>query len=184
MIEVESKFRISDKTIVATKLISAGFVGSGPVNQADKVFLVNSDSFKTFKRGDPVTRIRTVNGKSSLTLKRAINDKGDSVEHEMMVEPAGSAEGLLVEMGYKPVTDVVKTRTEYKREDVTVAIDEVKELGNFAEVEIVCNEGEEDDARKRVMATANELGLSSEDLVSKKYDQLISELAQNDRYKP
>lgn len=178
MIEVETKFRIADKVRIANKLKELGFIGAEPVRQSDKVFLVKSDSFRTFKPGDPVTRIRTVNGVSSMTLKRAINTSGDSVEHEMTVNPASAAEGLLLEMGYKAVTDVDKIRTEYKRDDTTVALDEVSKLGEFLEIEIVCNEGKEADARSRVMATAIDLGLSEDDIVTKKYDQLMSELQQ------
>ena len=165
MIEVETKYRLSDKQSIAVKLKDLGFIGSEPVHQIDKVFLVNSDSFKTFKPGDPVTRIRTVNGVSSMTLKRAINKAGDTIEHEMTVDPGSSAEGFLLEMGYKSVTDVEKVRTEYKRNEITVAVDE-----------IICKEGDEENARTKVMAMASDLQLSESDIVTKKYDQLISEL--------
>jgi adenylate cyclase class 2 len=176
MIEVESKFRIAGKQKIANRLKELGFIGTDPVHQSDKVFLVKSDSFKTFTPGDPVARIRTVNGVSSMTVKRAINASGDSVEHEMTVDPASAAEGSLLEMGYKAVTDVEKIRTEYKRDDTTVAIDEVSKLGEFLEIEIVCNEGKEANARDRVMAIATDLGLSEDDIVTKKYDQMMSEL--------
>lgn len=176
MIEVEVKFRIADKERIANKLKELGFIAAEPVRQSDKVFLVKSDSFETFTPGDPITRIRIVNGVSSMTLKRAINTSGDSVEHEMTVNPASAAEGLLLEMGYKAVADVDKTRTEYRRDDTTVALDEVSKLGEFLEIEIVCNEVEAVKARDRVMATANDLGLSEVDIVTKKYDQMMSEL--------
>ena len=176
MIEVETKYRLSDKQSIAVKLKDLGFIGSEPVHQIDKVFLVNSDSFKTFKPGDPVTRIRIVHGVSSMTLKKAINKSGDTIEHEMTVDPASSAEGFLLEMGYKSVTDVEKVRTEYKRNEITVAVDEVAKLGAFLEIEIICKEGDEENARTKVMAMASDLQLSESDIVTKKYDQLISEL--------
>jgi len=111
MIEVETKYRLSDKQKVTEKLKELGFIGKDPVHQVDKVFLVNSDSFKTFTPGDPVARIRSVNGVSSLTLKRAINKSGDTIEHEMTVDPASAAEGLLSEMGYKLFVRKVRKKT-------------------------------------------------------------------------
>jgi adenylate cyclase class IV len=57
-----------------------------------------------------------------------------------------------------------------------VALDEVAKLGEFLEIEIVYNEGEEAGARDRVMATANDPGLGENDIITKKYDQLMSEV--------
>jgi len=98
MIEVESKFRIKDRAEIETKLSSLAYSKSDPVEQSDKVFLLNSDSFKTFKVGDPVTRIRLVNGVSSLTYKRAINAHGDSIEHEMTVDSIKKYDQLMSEL--------------------------------------------------------------------------------------
>ncbi len=177
MIEVEQKFRVKNHTSIETRLSSLGYKRSDTVHQADKVFLLNSDNFKTFTPGDPVTRLRTVNGSTTLTFKRAINVEGDSVEHEMTINPASAGEGLLLEMGYKPATNIEKMRTEYKLGEITIALDDVVGLGLFAEVEIVCSEGQADAARKKVLATADSLGLKAEDIETKKYDQLMSELS-------
>lgn len=175
MIEVEQKFRIADKRSLKKALLKAGYKVSPMVRQTDRIFLLKSDSFKTFKLGDPVMRIRTVNNsKTYLTYKRDVGSSGDRLEHEISVSPAATVETLLLEMGYKLVVEVKKERTEYNRDAVSVVLDQVKRLGSFAEVEIVCEEGGETEARLKVMAVAADLGLRTGDIETKKYDQLIS----------
>lgn len=180
MVEVERKYRISNKSVIENSLNELGYKKAVTIHQSDKVYLQKSDSFRTFKVGDPVTRIREVNGSSTLTFKRAINSQGDTIEHEMTVEPASEAEDFLLEIGYKSVTDVDKIRTEFKLNNVTVSLDEVTSLGNFVEVEILCNEGEEELAQENIARIAKEIGLNAEDIEKKKYDQLISELPGSD----
>lgn len=178
MIEVELKFRLEKKTELEDKLVRAGYKKSKPLHQVDRVFLLKSDSLADFTLGDPVTRIRTINDQvTTLTYKRAMNAKGDRIEHEMQVEPAHEAEAMLLEMGYKPVAAVDKLRIEYKRGDITVTIDQVKGLGRFAEVEIVCKKGEEEKALAKIKSVAKEFGLNENDIEPLKYDQMTSRLA-------
>ena len=94
----------------------------------------------------------------------------------MTVAPASAANGLLKEMGYKPVTIVDKIRSEYKLDELTIAVDVVKDLGTFLEIEIVCNDEQKEMARKKIMSVAKGLGLSEQDLETRKYDQLVSNL--------
>lgn len=176
MIEVERKYHISNKQVIEKNLNKLGYKKTETVHQADRVYLQKSDSFKTFKVGDPVTRIREVNGSNTLTFKKAVNAQGDTIEHEMTVEPASEAEGFLLELGFNPVTNVDKVRTEFKLNNVTVALDEVMGLGSFVEVEILCIEGEEKIARAKIVEIAKRIGLNTNDIETKKYDQLISEL--------
>lgn len=60
----------------------------------------------------PVARLRTENGITKLAYKRRINDGGDMVEHELIVESANTMRAILKEMGYRSVTPVDKVRLE------------------------------------------------------------------------
>lgn len=176
MIEIERKFRISRTDKIDARLVKMGYQKNESVHQVDTVYLLKSDSFRTFKTGDPVVRIRTANGRASLAYKRVINPAGDTIEHELNIDPVMAAEGVVFEMGYKPVTKVDKMRTEYARGDITIAVDDVKGLGRFAEIEIVCREGQEEGVEQRIMDAASRLELNQDDIEPKKYDLLISEL--------
>lgn len=176
MMEVERKFRIKDDQSLVERLVKSGFKKSDTIHQVDKVFLTKSDSFKGFQVGDPVTRIRRNNESILLTYKRASGtDSGIRIEHEMEVSSYATAEGFLLEMGYKPVVTIDKIRIEYKRDNTTITIDKVKSLGLFSEIEILCEPEQEAKAQKQIMDTALELGLDLKDIETKHYDQLVSE---------
>jgi adenylate cyclase class 2 len=177
MIEVERKYRITDKQEIISKLNKLGYIKLKTVHQKDNIYLKNSKSFTDgFKKDDPIMRIRTIGKTHILTYKRSINDDGDSIEHEMEVNPVNAAIDLLDELGYKIVTNVDKIRTEFKLGNITVAVDEVAKLGSFIEVEILCNKGTEDITIKRVVEAASNLGLTDQNIEHKKYDRLMSEL--------
>lgn len=177
MIEVERKYRIDNAAFIEKRLFELGYKKAETVNQTDIVYLQKSDSFKTFKVGDPVIRIRKVNDLSTLTFKRAINSEGDAIEHEIRFEPTSEAEEFLLEIGFKKITKVDKVRTEFKLNDVTVSLDEVMGLGSFVEVEILCGEGEEELAKVKIAEVAKVVGLDPVLIEKKKYDQLVSELS-------
>jgi len=177
MIEVERKYRVQDLTAIVMELQRLGYEQQETVQQEDTIYLINSKDFgEGFKKFDPVMRIRTVNGAHKMTYKRSINDDGDTVEHEITVTPIDPAKSMLLELGYHIVTNVNKKRTEFTKANVTVSVDEVARLGSFVEVEVLCNEGEEEHALKQVQEAASELGLKEEDIERKKYDHLMTEL--------
>ncbi len=178
MIEVERKFRIdSNKKASLIRKLTKSSERIATVHQVDTVFLHNSESFEGFKRGDPVVRVRIENNKATLTYKRALNNQGDAVEHEILVDPPGVAEEILKEVGFKLVTEIEKDRTNYKSVDINIALDEVKSLGVFLEIETLCaSEQELPSAQVKIMNKAKELGLNESDIEPKKYDQLMSKL--------
>ncbi len=178
MIEIERKFRISSEQKAN---IEQYFKASGgnltPIHQTDQVFLLGIDSFKEFKSGMPVMRLRTVGSKTQLTYKRAINDAGDTLEHELEVELAEAMQKILEEMDYRQVTIVDKNRVELKQDGLTLVLDKVARLGNFLEIEVLSEEADSGDAEDKILYIATEFGLTSADIEPKKYDQLLSALS-------
>ena len=177
MIEVERKFRANSlmNAKVVAWLNAHGAFEKDLQYQVDTVFLIRSDSFKDFTKGDPVVRLRIVNNDVSLAYKRAMNESGDAVEHEMKVESFDIACAMLADMGYKIVTEIRKHRKEYVLQDITVTLDEVEGLGLFLEIEAICQPGEEAAAETKVAGMADALGLGKEDVEPKKYDVLLAE---------
>lgn len=176
MIEVERKFRLEEKNISHFVVELDRLSNSKRVlNQLDQVFLLKGDSFKIPNRSRPIMRIRSVNDVVKLTYKRSINDVGDSIEHELTIDSVSIAEALLTEIGYYLVVEIEKKRMEYVLPDATICLDEVKNLGSFLEIEILCpTEKDISLAQNKVMATAAQFGLTEADIETKKYDQLIS----------
>jgi adenylate cyclase class 2 len=176
MIEIERKFRVSSKqkaTIEQELHKTQAFLK--PKHQIDAVFLHGIDSFKDFKQGMPITRLRTENDVTKLAYKRRINEAGDMVEHELTVSSAETMQEILAEMDFRQVTVVDKVRLEIDTDGLTLALDSVKGLGDFLEIEVVAqNEDSIPEAEKRIMAKAVSLGLTETDIESRKYDQLVA----------
>lgn len=171
MIEYERKFRIdnSQKQKILSKL--PALKTTSILSQIDTVFLYDKSSFDTFTPGEAVIRTRAEGSKVKLTYKRSINEMGDSIEHEVGVESEATIHAILRDMGYQEVVRVEKNRQEVEENGITVTLDYVKNLGDFVEIEIVADNDE--DAENRIMARANELGLSEDDIETKKYDRLL-----------
>src|SRR5262249_52243957 len=119
-------------------------------NEAFRLRRVGPANFLTYKgpkRAGPV-KIRT-------ELEVGLRD-GDSCAEEIT--------RLLVHLGYRPVALVQKKRSHYHLQrngfDITVCLDQVEELGRFAEVEILAPEAQEDEARDVLEETARSLQLS------------------------
>lgn len=99
------------------------------MNQIDTVYLRGLDSFKDFQAGMAVVRLRTEDTTSKLTYKKAINQSGDSIEHEVMVSDARVMDKILRADNYRIVTKLIKNRLEVHDNAVTYALDNVEKLG-------------------------------------------------------
>jgi predicted adenylyl cyclase CyaB len=176
MYEIERKFKLDSglqNQVVETLSQRCG--APAILQQMDKVYLIKSDSFATFKRGDPVMRIRQENGAISLTLKQALNEAGDVTELELEVNDAETAHQFVIALGFKLVTHIAKSRLSFKESDFTFAVDEVEGLGGFLEVEILCREEAEIVAAEmRIFEAAGALGVARELLETRKYDVLLT----------
>ena len=98
---------------------------------------------RNFLNQDPVEewfRLRNTEGKSSLNYKNWHYDKnGKSLhfcdEYETAVENFENAALILKALKFKSLVKVDKTRTNYKYKDYLISLDEVKNLGDFVEIE-------------------------------------------------
>ena len=78
--------------------------------------------------------------------------------------------------GYQIVTRVVKDRSEVKSGECTYALDNVKGLGVFLEIEIITKDTSAVGAAEvKIKSIAAELGLDDDMIETEKYDRLISE---------
>ncbi len=129
------------------------------MHQSDQVFLKGIDSFKDFKSDMPVIRLRTVNVKTQLTYKRAVNAAGDSLELELMVESCEIMQRILEEMDYRQVTIVIKDRVEMKEGELTLVLDKVARLGDFLELEVLREEADQGEAEKLILQESSRIWL-------------------------
>jgi adenylate cyclase class 2 len=168
MVEVEQKFRGVDFAALERRLLALGAREAERREEADHYF--NAPD-RDFARTDEALRIRRVGPANFVTYKGPKRDLQTKTRTEIEV-PLGSGDAaaedfarLLVQLGYRPVAVVRKTRRIFhlQREGFTldVTLDDVAGVGAFAELEIGVEERQLDAARDVLLRTAQELGLTN-----------------------
>jgi adenylate cyclase class 2 len=146
MYEVEMKFPLADPAGFARRLAACGARPGPALDQADLYF--NHPS-RDFGQTDEAFRIRTVAGRSCVTYKGPIVDSQTKTRREIEVPLSGDEPGskfaeILKQLGFRPVREVRKRRQTYhlawQNRDFEIAVDEVQDLGFFAEFETLADE--------------------------------------------
>ena len=147
MIEIESKFKLSDN-MTRDKLIAileSQFVVPASVkHQIDTVFLLPEQVDAPIVPGSKIMRVRDILNpetgelqRSLMTLKVEGQTKLVSDEYEFAVNDGNEARQMLTALGWQKVVTVDKVRLESKTKDYTICIDEVAMLGLFIELEVL-----------------------------------------------
>jgi adenylate cyclase class 2 len=173
MLEVEVKYRNADRPAVVARLLEWGAALAQDRTDVDLYFQAPD---RDLKATDEAFRLRRVGAKNCLTYKGPKRDAETKTRAEIEValgdgdETAGTAERLLVALGYRPVATVRKTRRVYRfaRDgfEVEACFDTVDRAGEFVELEIVADEARYESARRAVLATAADLGLTEKEPLS------------------
>lgn len=135
MMEYEVKIRAGSLPQIRARLASLGIRPAARVTERDLYF--NSPA-RDFGLTDEALRIRSTAEGTSLTYKGPrLGLPGIKAREEFVVE-VGSGEALeeiLLRLGFTRTAVVEKTRETYRVEGTFVALDEVKDLGFFVEIE-------------------------------------------------
>ena len=175
MLEVETKYRITDQSALTERLGSLGAIADDPEHHADTYY---RHPCRDFVQTGEALRVRSVNSIAAVTYKGPKLDVGDSAlkarkEIEWCLAPADTdgsqMHDLLTQLGFDPVATVKKERTSYHwppsaplYSQFTLTIDHVDEVGQFAEIELLIPEPspqQVDRAGKMIDELAQQLGL-------------------------
>lgn len=166
--EIEQKYHLEDVGALECRLADLGATETALEQHRDRYY--NHPS-RDFRETSEALRIRRVDGIPLITYKgpKFPGEVKARLEREWRLDPGdpdGSAtEELLQILGFDPAATVRKERRcfdlpgEYR--DFCVVIDDVCDLGRFAEVELVVDEiSEIEEARRRIGDLARDLGLN------------------------
>jgi len=142
--EIEIKIPVSEITF---KELSAAFSSQEKARNSKRQLDVYLDTeqleFTREKYPYKWLRIRYADETSTITFKHfypeGIEKHSHCDEFQIKVNDLQQALGLFSELGYKEIARVTKTREEIVDGDITIAFDEVEELGYFIELEIINN---------------------------------------------
>ncbi|MEM1873205.1 MAG: class IV adenylate cyclase [Acidilobaceae archaeon] len=175
MIEVEAKYRVGCERFasIASTLESMGFENRGDSLEVDEYyqhpcrdFAATDEALRVRRRGDGAVELTYKGPRES-----SLNYKG-RLELTARVADSEQLSKVLEALGFKKAVVVVKQRRVYEKSGVSVALDEVRGLGCFVEIE---------GGLESIESVAEKLGLKREDYVAETYAELL--LALGDTYR-
>jgi len=176
-IEVELKFRLSDRAEIERKLAALGASAGSVQTQADEYF---QHPCRDFAATDEALRIRASDSAVLISYKGPVLAGPAKARREIELGWADrvnveQVQELLDCLGFQPVLTVRKIRRPYELEwrgqRFQVSVDDVPPLGTFVELEILAEEAEVSQARRAVGELAEQLQLES--VVEQTYLELL-----------
>jgi len=173
MIEVEVKARVYDPGLMERSIIAMGASTIGIEVQVDTYY---SAPYRDFAKTDEALRIRVQDNKCFLTYKGARMDSISKTrkEYEVEVNDADNMGNILSSLNFTPVATIVKRRKKYRLGDFIISLDEVRNLGNFMEVEVSIRDStSHEDKVESIFRLFEKLGISRDDSIRKSYLEMI-----------
>lgn len=164
MLEIELKYRLTDRLAFETRLQELGARKLGSQDETDWYFNAPDRDFKVT---DEVFRLRSVHGGSVLTYKGPKKSgtvkTREEIELPLQDGSTALAQRLIESLGYRPTATVRKHRAIYSlsRNDfeIHICLDTLENSGEYVEIEIVTDHENVRIAEAVVHAVANELDL-------------------------
>jgi len=184
-IEVEQKYRITDRDAVLSRIAAVGAVAEPAIRQVDTYY---AHPARDFGVTDEALRVRCIGqAKSSANFITYKGPKLDTtvktrreIELPIGIGPSSAEQfgELLQALSFRQVAEVAKVRQVFRlnrdRQTVEFAVDKVQDVGDFVELEIVvATEAQIEPAERLILALENELRLA--DAERRSYLELLLE---------
>ena len=175
MIEIEVKAKVEDPKQIERSIIALGGVPVGIENHADTYY---NSSVHDFEKTDEALRIRAQDDRYFLTYKCPKMDKVSKtrLEHQVEIEDPDSMGEILSALGFSPAAILIKKRKNYRIGDFFISLDDVRNLGDFIEIEITLkNSKNYEEKVESIFKFIEKLGISRDSTIRKSYLELLLE---------
>lgn len=173
MLEVELKVKIPSLDPVRAALVSRNAVFLGRVHEHDIYY---NAPHRDFGLTDEAVRVRYTDDHAVVTYKGPkIKKYGLKAREELNfgVESGRDFEIMLERLGFTKTTEVNKWRETYRSDGATISLDNVDELGTFAEIEIII-ENEDTNPTELIGKIAKEIGAEGEAILASYLELLLA----------
>jgi adenylate cyclase class 2 len=173
MYEVEVKGQLQTSTEAAMKRLKEnGFTFKEAQFQDDIIFARRLTDITEPRPGVSIARVRTEDGRSIVTVKTYTETALSKIEHETTVGSREDAAAILRSLGLKEIVRIQKWRKLGNRNNVTVCLDDVIDLGAFVEFELLYREQPTMTAQEELYEMAKHLLAEQFTRVLAGYDEL------------
>jgi predicted adenylyl cyclase CyaB len=174
MIEVEAKAKISNLDRFVEKASKLG-KHKGKINKLDNYYTTEPFSQEHYPKKS--LRIRKLNGSYQINFKKKISNTHNiyaKKETEFEVSNIQGFLELIKDMGFKKWLTKEKISDIYEITPIFhIELNEVKSLGNFVEVEYLCEEKDIEKARFAVNEVLKKLGIRRKDIIIEGYTRML-----------
>ncbi len=180
MIEIEVKACVEEPKHLERAIIALGATPIGIENQADTYY---NSKYSDFEKTDEALRIRAQDGKYFLTYKGPKLDNVSKTRKEFQIEinDADNMGSILSSLGFFPVATITKKRKNYRLGDFNIALDEVRNLGNFIEIELPAKDSKYYEEKvESIFKFIEKLGINRKSTIRKSYLEMILGKNKND----
>lgn len=178
--EVEMKFPLNDTKHFVPLLRGIGAEEVETESHVDRYF---NHPARDFAETDEALRLRSIGEGNVVTYKGPKIDPITKTRHEIEIrytpgkDVAAEFAEMLTLLGFQESLSVKKTRRvfhlDWQDREVEVLLDDVEGLGQYAEIETIALEGDQDAAKECVLTLAKKLGL--EESERRSYLQMLIE---------
>ncbi len=173
MIEIEVKARVDDPKRLERAIVALGATPIGIENQTDTYY---NSQYNDFGKTDEALRIRVQDGSYFLTYKGPKMDRVSKTRKEFQVD-INDADGMgkiLTSLGFFSVATVTKKRKNFRLGDFIIALDDVRNLGNFMEIEIAVKDSKKYEEKvELIFKFIEKLGISRKSTIRSSYLEMI-----------
>ena len=173
MIEIEVKAPVEDPKQMERSIIELGATPIGIEAQTDTYY---NAPYRDFGKTDEALRIRVEDGKATLTYKGPKMDKVSKTRKEVQTEiqDLDSMGNILSSLGFSPVATVSKKRKNFRIGDFNISLDEVRNIGNFIEIEITVKDSRNYQEKvESIFKFIAKLGIKRESTIRKSYLEMV-----------
>jgi len=160
--EIEIKAKFENKEKIKENLISLSAKKENEKNQIDEYY--NHPS-RDIRKTNEYIRLRYKNGENKGIFAYHINiSDGVNKEFEVEIKNIDIYKQILNKLGFSILGVINKKRETYNLGDFKITIDEVKDIGNFIEVEVDGKESEVDEKKKQCLEIIEKIGIPKENI--------------------
>jgi adenylate cyclase class 2 len=167
MLEVEIKFPVDDLAALGDRLKERRAEFKSRLGECD---YYHNAPHRDFAKTDEALRIRETGDSNYITYKGPKRDSDTKTREEIEVplaagqDVAGNMVKLLETIGFRQAAIIRKWRDQYRLKwkgfEVVIALDRVRDVGDYVELEIMAPEDQYETARAAVIDLGKELGLA------------------------
>ena len=181
MIETELRIRVNDVNKLEKKLTLIGCEYKKTEWQKDTYY---DNDVHEIRNTDRAIRLRQIRLNDAQNITCFVTFKGINMDHvsnvreenEYEISDLDEYKRKFLQLGYHPVSpEVEKIRKEYKYGDITVCIDNVKNIGIFMEMEKISEEYSEE-SKKELKELLELLGYEIDDNIKDSYLDILQKM--------